>query len=69
MGITLTAATTKGTADYVSNVLTSVRAKIPPNPNFIRLCRKYSNHWVPPSRNTLNTKKRASLSAWSSRNA
>ena len=43
MGITLTAATTKGTADYVNNVLTSVRAKNPPNPNFIRPCRKYSN--------------------------
>ena len=34
MGITLTAATTKGTADYVNNVLTSVRAKNPAEPEF-----------------------------------
>jgi len=29
--------------DYVNEVLTSVRAKIRPNPNFIRQCRKYWN--------------------------
>jgi len=34
MGITLTAATSKGTADYVNDVLTSVRAKNPAEPEF-----------------------------------